>query len=185
MEGQLIEYIASLRNPGGGPLVRIEGSQLRVAAFPPFTTLTTTLTPLASDYAMICYRTILGNEIVPGAFSGTLLFASGVIYSGVITQEPIRNGFQVFFVITKVTPLTYTITNLTGLFHYFEAIGKYLLVSTKDDMEFIYKVLQELTTTGPQSLLAETNRLLADIRRALRPPPPLPLSPPLLSGDRR
>lgn len=156
-------------------MVSIGGNQVRIAAVPPFITLTATITPEASNYAMIGYRAILGNEMVPGAFSATLQFAGGAIYSGVITQEPIRNGFQAFFVITRVTPLIITVRNLTGLFQYFEVIDKFLVVSTQNDMELIYKALEELAMAGHNEMLAETNRLLTDIRKALLlAPPPLP-----------
>lgn len=179
MAVDLIDFISSLRRPGGAELGERGAYQLRYTAFRPFATVKHALSPRASHYAAIGQRLSFGHDIVPDVFTVVANYSGGGTYSGVLTKTVIENGFSDFMLLTHANPLHLSATNTTGLFQYYEAVIYFFTIPTKGDLDFILAALDDLSNSGERARMDETNRLLKDIRAALKPSrvplPPLPL----------
>lgn len=171
MEPRLVEFIKSLQRPGGGRLGEEGAQQVRITAFPPNTTMQTTLRAAPIWYAAIGYRFMFGADIVPNAFTGNIYNAGRIPLSGTMSQRIIEEGLWGFQLVTANTPIMIELTNVSGLVQLFEFTVRFIIIPSAEDLGLIREALNDLAVEGGKQYRAEALRLLRLIARGSPPRP--------------
>lgn len=167
----IVEYLLSLPRPGGGWLVHRGGLQVIIPAFPPNTTITYIVTPLADAYAQLGWATRFGTTMVPNAFTGFVQQWGSRLYTGTLSQRIISDVVDYFIVVTLAEPTYLYISNASPLNQYCEVIGDFLVISSEEDYALILDALSRVYTSAKSEQLAqEANKLLT--RLAVQIPAP-------------
>ena len=160
----LIDYLLTIRRPSGGWMTYQGAVQLVIPNFPPQTTLSYTVVPLAGTYAQIAWSLRFGNDMVPDAFSGYIQQGGSKAYTGLITQRLIDYGSNVMAVVTNAEPTLAYLTNTTALVQRYETIGQFLVVNTEQDLATLLDALLHWgSTLKSEELTIQTNLLLRQL----------------------
>lgn len=141
---RLVEFILSLRRPGGGFYAQQSSMQIIVDPFPPNYTLVFDLGPSEDTFAHILYLSGRSPEMVPGAFHKVLMQAGVPLFDAIITEEHILRPTASFWVVTEALKVVTRSTNLTALNQYFEINIRYLKVFSADDLKAISEEMNRL-----------------------------------------
>lgn len=145
---RIIEYIQSLRTPDGRRMSELGAHQIMVPVWPAGTILATTVSPPDSTYAWIGYGIAWNPNMVPGAFIGSVYHGGAFLFDGTLTAAVLASGVSSFTLITRAAPIRYWSQNITALNQYEEVIGAFCVVSSREDMEYIQKKLDDLAMTN-------------------------------------
>lgn len=171
-----IETILSFERPGGGGFIaEMGGTITNVPAFPPNTTLTTTLTPPAGMYAIIVFFAQASPNMVPDAFTVHIQHTGHGIYGGNWSSLPISTGVPGYAVVTDNAPMTIVSINTSGLTQRAEMGYLYAAVSSTENYALIVQMLRERSKSGSegfrQQLLALASKMVAHLPRLPLPVP--------------
>lgn len=170
----IIEYMLSLRDPGGRKLSWEGAGQLIIPAFPPATSVTLDTIPDGGIYLQLGFGLGFGNGMVPNAFTYYIEEWGFIPYSGTVTQWVINHTIPGFMITTAAQPLHMSVSNISPLVQYYEGFTFAVNIASKEDHEMILEELRHLATSAKAEELArEANRLLS-IAVAPRPTAPPP-----------
>jgi hypothetical protein len=136
----LVQYLLPYRQPGGGgPICRQGYIQTTIPVFPPME-IAYDLAPEFGSFATIYYHIEFSSEIVPGAFDMIFTHSGVVVAAGRIGEMVIRAGWSVWVPITESDIAHQTLTNVSGIGQFMEAISMFLIVNSEEE----YNKLLEL-----------------------------------------
>lgn len=168
-----IDWLCTLRQPGGGNLVAIDAIQILVPVFPPNTLLTINAGPIDEDYGQIIYYFRFGLQMVPNAFRGTLSIWGHRPLTGIWTQSVLETEFTGFRWVTASQSSQLQMTNITGLNQVFEFDYSSVRISTEADYYLVLEALDRLGSSAKsETLQQEANLLLRQM--VTGEPAPLP-----------
>jgi len=178
---RIIEFIESLRRPGGGYIADHTGGEIIIPAFPGLTTIELAIRPFESTgpglattgslgWALIGYKISVCQTMIPNAFSFTIQIGGKHMYTGNITQTIMDEGLNVYSIITSASPLMVQISNLTNVNQYFDALSQYIDVTSSDDMAMIQTALNNLAMQDNHEFQAEALKLLRTLANVPQPP---------------
>lgn len=170
----VIQYLLTLRDPGGSPLVYAGMGQEVIPFFPPGRSLKLETDP-GDDYAHIGFFASVGPAVVPGTFYSAAWQAGGRVYEGLITGWFTGNDLYSFLVQTHALPSIAILTNISPLVQYYEGILAFLRVATKEDYGLVMDGLDRLGTSSKLESAAIQAASLLETMRRVRPPIPLPV----------
>jgi len=169
----VIQYLLTLRNPGGGPLVYGNVGQSVIPFFPPGQSINPKTDP-GDDYAHIIFSHSIGPAVVPGAFYAVTWQGGGNVHEGTVTGWFIGNDITLFLVQTHALPSSAIITNISPLAQYYEAYIAFLRVTTKEVYDLVEEALDRLGTSSKlEGVAAQAAGLLGEMKRAEGLPPPI------------
>lgn len=171
----IIEYLLSLRDPGGRKLSWEGAGQLLIPAFPPGTTLILDTIPDGGIYLQLGFGLGFGNAMVPNTFTYYIEEWGFIPYSGTVTQWVITHTIPGFIITTAAQPLHMSVSNISPLVQYYEGFTFALNIASKEDHDMILEELRHLaTSTKAEELAREANQLLGVMTAKPAPPPPAP-----------
>ena len=177
---EIINYLLTLTYPDSDPtrlqpVCYMGANQFIIPLFPPGQTLSFVGRPLHGVYAWITYSIKLSSEIVPNAFSVSVMQYGSIPYSGIATQQVLDHPYYHFVLVTAQEPYSTSMTNLSPLVQRYEVYGEYVVVPTSADMLIISDALRRLYTSKvSESLLQQAAELLGVIAgQPLVPKPPI------------
>lgn len=145
---EVIETILSMERPSGGWLAEMGGTITNVPAFPPNTTLTTTVTPRSGTYCLIIFYAATSPSSIPDAFEFYVQHSGHGIYGGNWSALPISNGIPGWAVVTQAAPFVATAINQSGLTQRAEMGYFYALVYSEEDYLLITRLLKDKVGQG-------------------------------------
>lgn len=145
---EVIETILSMERLTGGQLAEMGGTITNVPAFPPNTTLITTVTPNSGTYALIIFYAATSPSTIPDTFDLYVQHAGHGLYGGNWSALPIASGVPGWAVVTQATPFVVTAINQSGLTQRAEMGYFYAVVYTEDDYVQIIKMLKDKIGQG-------------------------------------
>ncbi len=171
--GPAIEYLLTLRRPGGGTLVILDAAQILIPAFPPATTLSFSAGPIGDDYGQIVYGAKAGPNMIPNAFTGYVQVWGSRLIAGTFTAATLVTEFQSFLWVTQAEPALIYLTNVSGLNQVLELDYVSIRISSEEDYEMVLEALARLgTSVRLEQLAEEANQLLTMLTGG--PPAPQP-----------
>lgn len=166
----LFEFIESLQRPtGDGPLALHVQESLRTVAFPPGVTATVVVSLDSGNYAAIGSRIAFSPDVVPNAFYGRVQQLGHQMYGNMINDTLIKDGLELYVVVTAAAPITYVLTNMTPQVHFFNLLDTYALVYTETDYLYILEALDDEANKGGVAGAASLAHLLRDAKPPLLP----------------
>jgi len=166
---EIIETIVSMERPQGGYMAEIGGTVTNVPAFPPNTTLLTTVTPGTGRYALIVFWASTSPSSVPDSFDLYVQHAGHGLYGGNWSALPISSGVPGWAVVTQESPFEVTAINQSGLTQRAEMGYYYAVVYSRDDYDLILKMLKDKIGHGNVSWRQKVMSVI-DKLDAVRPP---------------
>ena len=145
---EIIETILSMERPSGGQLAEMGGTITNVPAFPPRTTLESTVTPRAGVYCLIVFYAATSPSSLPDAFDFYIQHAGHGIYGGNWSILPIVTGIPGWAIVTQEAPLIATAINQSGLTQRAEMGYFYAVVYSEEDYAQIIKMLKDKVGQG-------------------------------------
>lgn len=145
-----VEYLLTVPRKNSsriGTLVKQVGSEYYFPIVPPATEAFITTDPalaIPPAYGGIFYRLELG-DIVPNAFTLTVVTRGGRAFSGRVQGNVIQAGIDYFFVHAPGDNLTVFLTNITPINQMFQMYSQYLRIETEPDY---YEVMEILSKFG-------------------------------------
>lgn len=153
-----VEWLCTLRRPGGGYLVAIDAIQILIPIFPPNTIMTFSAGPIASDYGQIVYYFRFGPQMVPDVFEGTLQIWGHRALTGIWTQMVLDTELHGFRWVTQAEPAFFHFRNISGLNQVFEGGYSSVRISSEQDFESVTDALMHMSTSAKSEQLAEECR---------------------------
>lgn len=172
--GPAIEYLLTLRRPGGGTLVALDATQILVPAFPPATTLSFSAGPIGDDFGQIVYGARPGPDMVPNAFTGYVQVWGSRLITGTFTLAVLITEMQSFLWVTQAEPALIYLTNVSGLNQVLELDYVSLRIASEEDFNM---VLEALARLGTSARLEQLGREATELLRILTGGPPAPRPP--------
>lgn len=164
-----VEYLLTLKDNSGSPIVYTEQYQVIIPNFPPLTTLVYTVLPAAPVYRLIMYGFNFGQAMVPHSFDVKINHRGNLLFDAIVSGRYMTEDYSVFSTIGTGNPVQVTVTNLRLLVNYYELTTFCLSISNVDYYEMVVDALRRMQTS------TESERLLGAISQ--KPPygPQLPI----------
>lgn len=171
----VIEYLLTLRKPGGGHLVHQGASQTIVPAMPPNIEVVLQVFPLGDDYADIVYSSYIDPSVVPGAFYGWGQYFGARSYEGTLTTGFLTYPLETLVFISQSEPGLASIRNLTALNQYYAGMAFFITIASEDDYNTVMDALKHMGTSAKSEQLAEEANCLLSIMAGVEagPRPPI------------
>ena len=156
---EIISYLLTLKYPGSESAKQNwvcyrGGYQVRVI-IPTGITIRYISRPLEGLHARLEYATRFGSDMVPNVFSGTITQYGSTTYNGVVTERVIADALEYFNLVTEQEPTRVSITNLSPLAQYMEAITDYIAIPSSEDLAIVMDALRRLNTSEKAEHLLE------------------------------
>ncbi len=141
--GTVVEWLLSLRQPGGGRYCTLASSSRLINPFAPNTRTGYSIVPLFNAYCNIIVNTKYDPDIRPGVFiivkyhNGLPLINNNT--SGLITGE----GFNSWLEVTAKNPIVVTVQNISGMVQRFEEMYQILSVQTQADLDVLHGLVNK------------------------------------------
>lgn len=149
---ELYDFIGTLRKPDdSGFLATHVHESIRTSTFPP-ATLTTLELGVAGlepgSYAGIGTRLSWNPDIVPNAFYVWVQQSGHQLHELLISDTVIRDGVELYMVITNDAPVIYSMANVTPQVQFLGFFIAYALVYRREDYLYILEALDEEANKG-------------------------------------
>jgi len=169
---RVIEFLLTLREPGGGNLVHQGANQTLIPAVPPNTEFVLQAFPIGSDYIDIAYGGFVDPMVVPGAFYGYGQYFGNRTYDGVITAGFIAYNVESFVLISESEPAIALLRNLTALNQYYSGMIYFITIDSERSYNLVLEALNKMGSSAKSEQLAtEANQLLRQIVTGAPEPP--------------
>ncbi len=164
----IFTFLLTLEKSPNESLVTLGASQTEIAAFPPNTAVTLTVTPGEGEFAYIMHYTNFDPAMVPRAFQAFGQQLGARVYDAIVNAWLTQNHVDTYIVITKQQGTLARIQNLTPLNQYYSGIVFWLVVKTAEDYQLVREALRRLhTSTRSEELATQANKLLAQLIAAI------------------
>lgn len=151
-----VEFLLTVRRPGGGSLVHQGASQIVLKLVPPGLELTYSTFPLGSDFCDLVYRLQIDPTVVPGAFYSWGAYHGSRISGGIVTADLIGSPLDSFVFISHSEPAQAYLRNQSRLAQNWSASTFYLAIANEDDFLLVQSSLSEI---GWGKAIANENNL--------------------------
>ena len=138
----IIEFLQTLKTPGGGALLQTAVEQVIIPAFPPATRVVIVTTPVPRYVATIGYRTTV--NIVPNAFRLEFTQSGFKPLEGLLTSDSIAHGADYFFVSTEGENLIITLVNESVLNQRYESNSYFLGIVGDAELQAVNEALRRV-----------------------------------------
>ena len=150
MLASLVEYIASIERPSGGPVALHRAQQLIVVGYPPVTTAAYNIAPPEGYFAAIAYMYALG-DMEPDVFSFKIQQTGADALTGIITQDIMDEFPSFFLIVTRANPMFVYLTNRDVVFQGWQSTMYYLQVATEEDLGYIKQKVKDYGGVGAEA----------------------------------
>lgn len=140
---RLVEIMAALQKNEKSSVFDLGLVQTIVDPFPPGETLTFGVRATGNDYARIVFKTAIGRDVVPGAFSAIAQTRGKRQIDAVISEWFTTEDMGMWLVQLKSDEWLLQITNRTMQWQYYEATYFYLAVSTPEDYKYLLHAIKQ------------------------------------------
>ncbi|KKN15903.1 hypothetical protein LCGC14_0981260 [marine sediment metagenome] len=162
---RIIEYLLSIRRPGGGGSLVAQGqSQTIIPIMPPGATITLQAYPFASDYMDIMFQFSFDPAMVPNAFYAWGSYFGARPWEGIAHSWWMSNNISSFVFITESEPAYALIFNRSPVAQYYAGTSAHIAIASEDDYFTMYEEIERMATSFSQNALAkEANILLRQL----------------------
>ena len=143
-----IEYLLTLRRPGGGRLVAQAAFQIMVPILPPHQVVTVNVSPATGEFAHFYYKMGFDLAMIPNSTFATIQQYGVKWVDAVISQDWMLHAADIFVPVTHAEPTFFQLTNMTDLNQYASGTIAYLIIKNEEDYENAYAALARMGTSS-------------------------------------
>lgn len=140
-----IEHVLAKAGQVRGELCYRGATQTILPAVSPGTRVSLQIVPPLNVFAWLNFGTILSSQIVPGAWTATIILEGNISFDGTVTQAMTNNSQEILpnlVIVTRAKPLRIVLVNNSVLAQYVEQTLLYLEIPTEDNFKAIQDILQ-------------------------------------------
>ena len=164
---RMIEYLLSIRRPGGGGSLVTQGqSQTLINIMPPGQVVTLQAYPFQNDYMDILFQWGFDPAMVPNAFYAWGSYFGARLWEGITHSWWMNNNIPAFVFITEAEPAYALILNRSPVAQYYAGTASHIAIATEDDFHLMFENIEYMATSKKQNVLSvAANGLLRQLVR--------------------